>query len=287
VTLPTILLIGSAGQLGSELARALPAHGNLIALDRAALDLCDADAIVAAVRDARPQMIINAAAYTAVDRAESEPDRAAAINARAPAILADEAQRGGAVLIHYSTDYVFDGESDAAYDEDSPPNPINAYGRSKLEGERAIAAVGGAALVLRTSWVYGLHGQNFLTTMWKLGAEHDELRIVADQVGTPNWTRSLAEATAAIVRRGERFVAERAGLYHLSGAGSASWFEFARAIFAAADHPRVVPITSAEYPTAARRPRRSVLSSARIAADFGVALPHWDQMLRKCLVEAR
>jgi dTDP-4-dehydrorhamnose reductase len=132
-----------------------------------------------------------------------------------------------------------------------------------------------------------LHGQNFLTTMWKLGAEHDELRIVADQVGTPNWTRSLAEATAAIVRRGERFVAERAGLYHLSGAGSASWFEFARAIFAAADHPRVVPITSAEYPTAARRPRRSVLSSARIAADFGVALPHWDQMLRKCLVEAR
>jgi dTDP-4-dehydrorhamnose reductase len=287
VTLPTILLIGSAGQLGSELARALPAHGNLIALDRAALDLCDADAIVAAVRDARPQMIINAAAYTAVDRAESEPDRAAAINARAPAILADEAQRGGAVLIHYSTDYVFDGESDAAYDEDSPPNPINAYGRSKLEGERAIAAVGGAALVLRTSWVYGLHGQNFLTTMRKLGAEHDELRIVADQVGTPNWTRSLAEATAAIVRRGERFVAERAGLYHLSGAGSASWFEFARAIFAAADHPRVVPITSAEYPTAARRPRRSVLSSARIAADFGVALPHWDQMLRKCLVEAR
>jgi dTDP-4-dehydrorhamnose reductase len=287
VTLPTILLIGSAGQLGSELARALPAHGNLIALDRAALDLCDADAIVAAVRGARPQMIINAAAYTAVDRAESEPDRAAAINARAPAILADEAQRGGAVLIHYSTDYVFDGESDAAYDEDSPPNPINAYGRSKLEGERAIAAVGGAALVLRTSWVYGLHGQNFLTTMRKLGAEHDELRIVADQVGTPNWTRSLAEATAAIVRRGERFVAERAGLYHLSGAGSASWFEFARAIFAAADHPRVVPITSAEYPTAARRPRRSVLSSARIAADFGVALPHWDQMLRKCLVEAR
>ncbi len=286
MTLPAILLIGSTGQLGSELARALPAHGRVVALDRSALDLGDPDAIVAAVRDSCPQVIVNAAAYTAVDRAESEPDRATAINARAPAILADEAKRRGAVLIHYSTDYVFDGESDAPYDENATANPINAYGRSKLEGERAIAAIGGAALVLRTSWVYGMRGQNFLTTMKRLGAERDELRIVDDQVGTPNWTRSLAEATAAIIGRGERFVAERAGLYHLSGAGSGSWFDFARAIFAGADHPRIMPITSAQYPTAARRPRRSVLSSARIAADFGISLPHWEEMLRTCLAEA-
>jgi dTDP-4-dehydrorhamnose reductase len=287
VTAPTILLVGSAGQLGSELVRVLPAHGRMLALDRVALDLGDVDAIAAAVRGSRPQFIVNAAAYTAVDRAESEPDRADAINARAPGVLADEARRIGAVLIHYSTDYVFDGESDTAYGEDSTPRPINVYGRSKLEGERAIAASGGASLVLRTSWVYGRSGQNFLTTMRALGAERDELRIVADQIGTPNWTRSLAEATATIVGRGGTFLAERAGLYHLSGGGSASWFDFARAIFAGADRPRIVPITSAEYPTAARRPRRSVLSSARFEAVFGFSLPHWEQMLRTCLAEAR
>ncbi len=287
MTAPTILLVGSAGQLGSELARVLPPHGKLLALDHTALDLGDADAIVLAVRDARPQLIVNAAAYTAVDRAESEPDRAVAINARAPGILAEEARRIGAVLIHYSTDYVFDGESETAYDENSTPRPINVYGRSKLEGERAIEASGGANLVLRTSWVYGASGQNFLTTMKRLGAERDELRIVADQIGTPNWTRSLAQATAAIVGRGGSFLAERAGLYHLSGAGSASWFDFARAIFAGSDRPRIVPITSAQYPTAARRPRRSVLSSVRFAATFGVSLPRWEQMLQACLVEAR
>lgn len=287
MTAPTILLVGSAGQLGSELARVLPAHGKLLALDHAALDLGDADAIVSVVRDARPQLIVNAAAYTAVDGAESEPDRAVAINARAPGILAEEARRTGAVLIHYSTDYVFDGECDTAYDENSTPRPINVYGRSKLEGERAIEASGGASLVLRTSWIYGQSGQNFLTTMKKLGAERDELRVVADQIGTPNWTRSLAEATAAIVGRGGDFLAERAGLYHLSGGGSTSWFEFARAIFAGADRPRLVPITSEEYPTAARRPRRSVLSSTRFGAVFDVSLPPWGEMLQACLADAR
>src|SRR5450755_4347 len=212
-----ILLIGAAGQLGAELARVLPAHGQVLALDHGALDLTDADAIVAAVRSARPQLIVNAAAYTAVDRAESEPDRAAAINARAPGILAEEARRAGALLIHYSTDYVFDGESETVYDEHSETHPVNAYGRSKLGGEQAIAAAGGASLVLRTSWVYGLSGQNFLTTMRRLAAERDTLRVVADQIGTPNWTRSLAEATATLVGRGGGFLAERTGLYHLSG----------------------------------------------------------------------
>ncbi|HEY8622839.1 MAG TPA: dTDP-4-dehydrorhamnose reductase [Casimicrobiaceae bacterium] len=287
MTRPTILLIGSAGQLGFELARVLPAHGQVVALDRAALDLADADAVIAAVRSARPRLIVNAAAYTAVDRAESEPGQADAINARAPGILAEEAKRAGALFIHYSTDYVFDGAATAPYDEQATPNPINAYGHSKLGGERAIAAVGGANLVLRTSWVYGLRGQNFLTTMRRLAAGREELRVVADQWGTPNWTRSLADATAVLVGRGSADLAERAGLYHLSGSGSVSWFDFARAIFAGADRPRVAPITSAEYPTAARRPRSSVLASGKFADTFGFALPPWDEMLHACMAELR
>jgi dTDP-4-dehydrorhamnose reductase len=287
VTPPTILLIGSAGQLGFELARVLPAHGRVVALDHAALDLADVDAVVAAVRGSRPQLIVNAAAYTAVDRAESELSQADAINSRAPGVLAAEAKRAGAVLIHYSTDYVFDGESEAPYDEQAVPDPINAYGRSKLGGERAIDAAGGLSLVLRTSWVYGLRGQNFLTTMRRLGAEREQLRVVDDQVGTPNWTRALADATAALVGRGGAYLAERSGLYHLSGGGSTSWFDFARAIFANAARPRVVPITSAEYPTAARRPRRSVLASGKFADTFGFALPPWDEMLHACMAELR
>jgi dTDP-4-dehydrorhamnose reductase len=280
---PTILLIGSAGQLGFELARVLPAYGDVVALDRAALDLADADALVAAVRGVRPRLIVNAAAYTAVDRAESEPGQADAINTRAPGILAEEARRAGALLIHYSTDYVFDGAAAAAYDELAAPNPVNAYGRSKLGGERAIAAAGALSLVLRTSWVYGRRGRNFLTTMRKLAVEREELKVVADQIGTPNWTRSLAEATALLVGRGGADLAERAGLYHLSGGGSTSWFDFARAIFAEADRPRVVPITSAEYPTAARRPRNSVLASGKFADTFGFALPPWEEMLHACM----
>jgi len=283
VTAPTILLIGSAGQLGFELARVLPAHGRVVALDRAALDLADADAIIAAVRDAQPQLIVNAGAYTAVDRAESEPAQANAINSRAPGILAEEARRADALLIHYSTDYVFDGESSTPYDEQAVPNPINAYGRSKLGGERAIFAAGGLSVVLRTSWVYGLHGQNFLTTMRRLAADREELRVVADQIGTPNWTHSLADATATLIGRGKPYLAERTGLYHLSAGGSTSWFDFARAIFADAPRPRVVPITTAEYPTAARRPRRSVLDSGKFADTFGFVLPPWEEMLGACM----
>lgn len=283
MTRPAILLIGSAGQLGIELARALPAHGDVVALERAALDLADADAIIAAVRGVRPRIIVNAAAYTAVDRAEAEPGLAEAINARAPGILAEEAKRADAVLIHYSTDYVFDGESALPYDERAIPHPINAYGRSKLGGELAIAAVGGASLVLRTSWVYGLRGQNFLTTMRRLGTEREELRVVADQIGTPNWTRSLADATAMLVGRGGAELAANAGIFHLSGSGSTSWFDFARAIFAGADRPRVVPITTAEYPTAARRPRHSVLGGKKFASTFGFSLPPWEEMLHACM----
>ncbi len=286
MTRPVILLTGAAGQLGFELARLLPAHGELAALDRAALDLADAEAVAATVRRVKPQIIVNAAGYTAVDRAESEPALADAINARAPAILAEEAKRLDALLIHYSTDYVFDGASSEAYDERALPNPLNVYGRSKLAGERAIASAGGAHLVLRTSWIYGWHGQNFLLTMKRLAATRDELRVVADQFGVPNWSRVLAEATATLLARGAAALAGKSGIYHLSGRGRASWFDFARAIFDDAEPPRVIPITTAEYPTPARRPASAVLATSKFEETFGFALPDWRESLAACKVAA-
>jgi dTDP-4-dehydrorhamnose reductase len=279
------LLSGAGGQIGFELAKLLPAHGEVSALDRASLDLADPDAIVETVRRLRPDIIVNAAAYTAVDRAETDADRAYAINSRAPAVLAEEAKRIGAVMIHYSTDYVFDGSSATPYVEDAPAHPLNVYGRSKLEGERAIAAVGGANLILRTSWVYGLRGQNFLLTMRRLARERDEIRIVADQRGVPNWSREIARITATLVGQGSA-LAERAGLYHLSARGSASWFEFAAAIIGDVARPTLVPITTEEYPTPARRPAYGVLAPDKFESTFGFALPDWRDLLRKCLEES-
>jgi dTDP-4-dehydrorhamnose reductase len=282
---PTILVTGSAGQLGFELAAALAPHGDVVAADRARLDLADPDAVVAAVRGAKPRLVVNAGAYTAVDLAEKETAHAAAVNARAPGILAEEAKRAGAVLVHYSTDYVFDGTRTTPYPEDAPAAPLNAYGATKLDGERAIAAVGGAALVFRTSWVYGRRGKNFLLTIERLAAERDELRIVADQIGVPNWCRVLAEATAQVVAGGLPALAERAGLYHLSATGEASWHEFARAIVGDAARPRIVPIATAEYPLPARRPAYGVLDTRKFEATFGFALPHWRDALARCLAE--
>jgi dTDP-4-dehydrorhamnose reductase len=281
-----ILLTGAAGQLGFELARLLPEHGELASLGRAELDLADPDAIAATVQRLKPRLIVNAAGYTAVDRAEGEPALADAINARAPAVLAEEARRLDALLIHYSTDYVFDGASGGAYRENDQTNPLNAYGRSKLAGERAIAAAGGAYLILRTSWIYGLRGQNFLLTMKRLAATRDELRVVSDQFGVPNWSRVLAEATATLVRRGADALAKQSGIYHLSGRGQASWFDFARAIFDDTESPRIVPITTAEYPTPARRPASAVLATDKFQDAFGFALPHWREMLTACKAAA-
>jgi dTDP-4-dehydrorhamnose reductase len=280
---PTILVTGANGQLGFELARLLAPCGAIVATDRATLDLADADAIVAVVRAAKPALVVNGAAYTAVDQAEREPEVARAINARAPGILADEAKKLGALLIHYSTDYVFDGAASAPYDEDAPTAPRNVYGESKLEGERAIAAIGCRALVFRTSWVYGLRGRNFLLTIRRLAAERDELRIVADQTGVPNWCRALACATRRVVDRGIGVASERAGLYHMSSTGSATWYEFARAIVGDRAKPRVTPITTADYPTPARRPAYAVLATAKFERAFGFALPSWRDALDECI----
>jgi dTDP-4-dehydrorhamnose reductase len=280
---PAILLTGADGQIGLELARLLAASGDVVAANRRTLDLADPDAIVAAVRRVQPSLIVNAAAYTAVDRAESEPELARAVNARAPRILAEEARRASAVLVHYSTDYVFDGKRTTPYTEDAPTAPLNVYGQTKLEGERAIAAIGARAIVLRTSWVYGLTGRNFLLTMRKLAAQRDELRIVSDQIGVPNWSRTLAASTARLVDAGLDALGERSGLYHLSCSGEASWYELARAILGDGPKPRIVPVATAEYPTPARRPAYGVLETSRFESTFGFALPHWRDALAECL----
>ncbi|MEP6656600.1 MAG: dTDP-4-dehydrorhamnose reductase [Betaproteobacteria bacterium] len=279
---PVILLLGAAGQLGHELHRSLAPLGDVIARSHTELDLADSDAVVAAVREIRPAIILNAAAYTAVDAAETEPERAHAINARAPGLLAEEARHIDAILLHYSTDYVFDGQSRSPYREDAPAAPLNVYGSSKLAGEEAIKATGAHALVFRTSWVYAARGTNFLLTIRRLAAECPELRIVADQIGTPNWARTLAEATARVVDSGAPAMRERSGVYHLSSEGSASWFDFARAIVGDAIKPRVVPITSAEFPRPAQRPAYAVLDTSKFRAAFGFALPSWRAELERC-----
>jgi len=280
---PTILVTGAQGQIGFELVRLLAPLGNVVAADRAMLDLSDPDAIVAVVRREKPALIVNAGAYTAVDRAESEPGLARAINARAPGILAEEAKRAAAVLVHFSTDYVFDGTRATPYPEDAPTAPLNVYGQSKLEGERAIANAGANAIVLRTSWVYGLRGRNFLLTIRRLAAERDELTVVADQIGVPNWSHTLASATVRIIAAGLPAMAERSGLYHLSSSGEASWYDFARAILGDTSEPRLVPIATADYPTPARRPAYGVLATSRFESTFGFALPNWREALADCV----
>ncbi len=290
-----ILLIGASGQIGRELALTLSPLGPVRAPGRSSLDLASADAIRGAVRETAPGLIVNAGAYTAVDQAEAEPDLAQAVNGAAPGILAEEAKRLGAALVHYSTDYVFDGRASRPYREVDATGPVNAYGQSKLAGEQAIAAVGCAHLILRSGWVYSRHGANFLTTIRRLAAEREELRIVDDQRGAPTWARPIAEATALILtncnaRSGPGELGERGGLYHLAAAGESTWFGFGETIVAAmaeADEPlsvtAITPVTTGEYPTPARRPGYSVLDCSKIFDCFGVGLPHWRDQLSLCL----
>jgi dTDP-4-dehydrorhamnose reductase len=285
----TIVVTGAAGQIGYEAVRQLAPLGKVVGLTRADLDLANAAAIRETIRALRPRVIVNAAAYTAVDRAESERELCVAINADAPAVLAEEACRLRALLVHYSTDYVFDGSKGAPYTETDPPAPLNVYGATKLAGDQAIQAAGGAYVILRTSWVYGTRGTNFLCTMLRLARERTELRVVNDQVGAPTWSRSIAGMTADMVgrelSRGGDFGTDVSGLYHLAAAGSTTWYEFARCILEG--DPRrheqvcraVIPISTAEYPTAARRPAYSVLDCTAFSDRFRLSLPEWREQL--------
>jgi dTDP-4-dehydrorhamnose reductase len=280
--LSAILITGANGQVGAELFPLLKPLGEVVATTRGTLDLADAGAIVTAVRTLRPATIVNAAAYTKVDAAETDRDAAFALNGTAPGVLAEEARRAGALLIHYSTDYVFDGKAQRPYAEDAAPAPLSVYGASKLEGERRIAASGARAIVFRTSWVYGMRGANFLLTMQRLARERSEIGVVDDQVGVPNWSRALARATARVLALGNDALADRAGLYHLSCTGQASWYEFAREILR--DAPvNVRPIATTAYPTPARRPAYGVLDTTKFERSFGFALPDWRTALAECL----
>lgn len=295
-----ILLIGRNGQVGFQLQRTLACLGTVIALDRHTkprADLLDPDSVRLAVLQIRPDVIINAAAYTAVDQAETDVELARQINGVAPGVLAELAKIVGAGLIHYSTDYVFDGTSAVPYREDAATAPTSSYGASKLAGEQAIAAVGVPHLIFRTAWVYDIRGRNFLATMLRLFAERDIVRVVADQHGAPTWARLIAEATADVLllcRDGNQFApGGRSGTYHLTSAGETSWFGFAEAIRESAvalgllspDAGRPEPITTQEYPTAARRPAYSVLDNTKLQVAFNLCLPDWHSALQLALAQ--
>jgi len=296
----TILLIGVNGQVGFELARSLQGLGRVVALDRAGLDLTDLTRVREVMREVRPALVVNAAAYTAVDRAETDIEVAMRINAEAPGILAQEAARLGAALVHYSTDYVFDGRKTDAYTEDDETHPQNVYGRSKLAGERAIEAAGCAHLIFRTSWVYGMRGKNFLLTMLRLGAGRAELSVVDDQIGAPTWANTIAVSTAAVLAqaigastsdgaRWHEWWGERSGVYHLTASGQTSWHGFAQAIFELSPlstKPNVHPIPSSAYPTPAARPRNSRLSNDKLTHTFGLTAPDWREALSLCVMAA-
>lgn len=292
-----ILLTGGSGQVGWELRRALSPLGSILAPGRETMDLGERDRVRQAVREAAPDLIVNAAAYTAVDRAETEAEEAHAVNAAAPGVLADAAREAGAPLVHYSTDYVFDGEKGAPYVEEDPTRPLNAYGRTKLEGERAVRDSGAAHLILRTSWVFGTRRDGFVSAMLEQFRTRDTARAVVDRTGSPTWCRALAEATALIVARLagtgplRDAVEAHGGVYHLAAAGEATRYALAAAILeilsarGGARTRELREATDAEFDSAVARPRYSVLDSGRAERAFGVRLPHWREQLRLCLEE--
>jgi len=287
------LLFGADGQVGWELQRAFAPFGEVKSLTQADVDLTDADALRAAVREAKPRVILNAAAYTAVDKAEGEPEVARVVNAVAPAIMAEEAKALGAWLVHYSTDYVFDGSKAGAYSEADQANPLSVYGRTKWQGEQAIAASGARHLTLRTSWVFGPHGGNFLKTMLRLAKEREHLSVVADQIGAPTSAELLADATAHAVRVALRGDID-SGLYHLAAAGETSWHDYARFVVAEArrlganlklSDERIKAIPTEQYPLPAPRPKNSRLDCERIRHTLDLDLPDWRWHVRRTLME--
>jgi dTDP-4-dehydrorhamnose reductase len=285
-----ILIFGRHGQLGRELWRLGLPLGEVTALDVEDLDLCDREALRKRIVALHPQIILNAAAYTAVDRAEQEPDLAMKINAEAPGVMAETAKEIKATLVHYSTDFVFDGDKGSPYTESDIPNPLSAYGRSKLAGEQAVLAAGGTALILRTAWLYSLHGDNFVTKVLQWSRKQETLRVVTDQVGSPTWTTLLAQATLLALRSAgahpTEVLREKGGIYHVAGAGSATRFEWAQAVLAT--DPRkeeqlckqLEPALSAEFPTPAARPRFSVLDSTKFEQAFDLVMPPWEETVR-------
>lgn len=285
-----ILLFAKNGQLGWELNRTLSPLGALTAVDASEADFEDAHAVVKVIRRVKPAFIINPAAYTAVDQAEIEKERAHKINAVMPGILAEEAKRLGAVLIHYSTDYVFDGAKTSAYAEEDPTTPLNAYGQTKLNGEQAIGQVGGAYVILRTSWVYSLRGDGFVPKVLAWARKQETLRVVTDQIGSPTWARCLAETTTAMIARSltdsQKYFSERSGVYHLGGSGSVSRFDFARMILRLDPHPEEQKVKNLEaaltvdFPTPARRPLYTPLNCSRFEGVFELRLPDWEDALR-------
>jgi dTDP-4-dehydrorhamnose reductase len=301
-----ILLTGCTGQVGWELQRSLAPLGEVLSAgvntQPYAVDFAHPETIRSLIREARPAVIVNAAAYTAVDKAEKEPDLAHLINGVAPGILAEEAGRLQALLVHYSTDYVFDGRKAALYTEDDEPNPLNVYGRSKLAGEQAIQRAGGRYLILRTSWVYGMRGRNFLSTILRLAHERQELNIVDDQLGAPTWSRHIAESTAQILAQyfsplilDASSLASCSGIYHLTAGGYTSWYGFAKTVLERAAgidagnraymflDSRLKAITTQQYPTPAQRPLDSRLDTTRLERIFGLVSPRWEIMLRLCM----
>ncbi|MGC1617901.1 MAG: dTDP-4-dehydrorhamnose reductase [Candidatus Acidiferrum sp.] len=306
---PIILLTGKSGQVGSEMLPLLAQLGEVIAPGRDDLDLSKRDDVRRAIREVRPQLIVNAAAYTAVDRAETDEPTAHIVNAEAPELMAVEAKKIGAVLLHYSTDYVFDGTKSDPYDEEDSTNPINVYGKTKLAGEQAIRSSGVPHLIFRTAWVYATQGKNFLLTILRLATEREELRIVSDQVGSPTCASELAAASCKILavilerNRGKFVFSDAGGTYHMSAAGQTTWCDFAAAILeeagatsripgwlaeAAKGRPwiarRVIPISTEEFDSPTHRPAYSVLSNSRLTKTFGVSLPEWRTQLKRCFV---
>ncbi|MCX4193386.1 dTDP-4-dehydrorhamnose reductase [Methylophaga sp. OBS1] len=285
-----ILLLGATGQIGYELVRSLGPLAKLVMPDREALDLRSDEKIIAEkIRQFQPDLVINAAAYTAVDQAEQEIELAWQVNASAPGAIAKACALMGIPMIHFSTDYVFDGQGSQPWTENDTAHPVNVYGQSKLAGEVAIQKSGAMHCIFRTSWVYGLHGKNFLNTMRRLASEKASLNIVSDQIGSPTWSRHIAEAVSAVVvlsrQQGPSFWQQQTGIYHLTNSGATSWSEFAKAIFEAlAAEGQTVPVVNAiatsEYPTAAMRPGFSVLDNARIERQFGIRMPDWRHSLK-------
>ncbi|MGD0520312.1 MAG: dTDP-4-dehydrorhamnose reductase [Terracidiphilus sp.] len=281
-----VLVLGCTGQVGWELRHRLACLGAVTGVDYPEVDFSKPDSIRKTLRAAGAAVIVNAAAYTAVDKAESEPELAMAINGTAPGVIAEEARRMGSILVHYSTDYVFDGSKQGPYVETDAPHPLNVYGKTKLAGDEAIQAAGGESLILRTSWVYGARGNNFLLTMLRLAREKEELRIVDDQIGSPTSSECIAQATADILaqvlRPGGGGLQGRGGIYNLTCAGETSWFGFAQAFLskrAGSAAPRLIPITTSEFPRPAKRPANSRLSCQRVEETFGVLMPDWEDAL--------